>query len=313
MGIKQLNKFLKIKSNDQLKKIHFSELYGKKVCVDAMIYIYKYLREKTLLESFYTLCLSLHKYNILPIFIFDGKMPLEKVFELERRKEIKETAFQKLQLLNNKKELSIEELKLKTEYEKMIIKPNNDNIEDVKKLIELCGFQYIIADGEADSLCVDLVLKKMVYACISEDMDMFVYGCPRVLRYFNIKHNTCVIYDLKQILEHLKMTFINFKWLCVLSGTDYHKKYNKKMNIFYYYRLYLQYIQSELNVSFYEWLKTKNNTIADENYDEIYEIFNLSNKQTNKYIVIRKGYFDIKNTYKLLEKDLFLNPLKISI
>jgi len=207
MGIKQLNKFLKIKCREKLNKLHFSELYSKKVCVDTMIYIYKYLREGTLLENFYRLCLSFRKYNITPIFIFDGKIPQEKLFEIERRKELKETAFKNLQELNEKNTLSNEEEKMKKEYEKMIIKPNNNNIEDVKKLIELCGFQYIVADGEADSLCVELVLKKIVYACISEDMDMFVYGCPRVLRYFNIKHDTCVIYDLKDILIQLNISF----------------------------------------------------------------------------------------------------------
>ena len=103
MGIKQLNKFLKIKCKEKLYKLHFSNLYGKKVCIDSMIYIYKYLREGTLLESFYRLCLSFHKYNIIPIFVFDGKIPEEKIFEIERRKELKETAFKNLQILNEKK------------------------------------------------------------------------------------------------------------------------------------------------------------------------------------------------------------------
>jgi len=47
------------------------------------------------------------------------------------------------------------------------------------------GVSYIDADGEADQLCASLVLKNKVYACLSEDMDLFVYGCPRVLRYLS--------------------------------------------------------------------------------------------------------------------------------
>jgi len=207
MGIKQLNKFLKIKCKGNLPQLHFSELYGKKVCIDTMIYIYKYLREKTLLESFYKMTLDFQKYNIIPIFIFDGYTPVQKVFEITRRKEIKNNALKNLEILKQKDILSIDEIKQKDEYEKMIIRPTNKNIDDVKKLIELCGYQYVIADGEADSLCVDLVLKKLVYACISEDMDMLVYGCPRVLRYFNIKYNTCVMYNLRILLEQLNMNF----------------------------------------------------------------------------------------------------------
>ena len=74
-----------------------------------------------MLESFYRLCLSFHKYNIIPIFVFDGKIPEEKIFEIERRKELKETAFKNLQILNEKKMLSNEEEEMKKEYEKMII------------------------------------------------------------------------------------------------------------------------------------------------------------------------------------------------
>ncbi len=311
MGIKQLNKFLKIKCREKLNKLHFSELYSKKVCVDTMIYIYKYLREGTLLESFYRLCLSFRKYNITPIFIFDGKIPQEKQFEIERRKELKETAFKNLQELNEKNKLSNEEEEMKKEYEKMIIKPNNNNIEDVKKLIELCGFQYIVADGEADSLCVELVFKKIVYACISEDMDMFVYGCPRVLRYFNIKHDTCVIYDLKDILTQLNISFEDFKWLCVLSGTDYHKFYNKKMNIFYYYRIFNKFTHTDSELSFYEWIQeNKEKCIGEENYRQIYEMFKIKNNNKYKQAILKKGMLDINNIYELLEKELFLNPLK---
>ena len=209
--------------------------------------------------------------------------------------------------------LSNEEEEMKKEYEKMIIKPNNINIEDVKKLIELCGFQYIIANGEADSLCVDLVLKKDVYACISEDMDMFVYGCPRVLRYFNIKHDTCVMYNLKEILIQLKIDFDNFKWLCVLSGTDYHKYYNKKMNIFYYYKIFCKYTQTKSSLSLYDWIKiNKEKSIGEEDYIQIYKMFE-PHKNNLKYTLIRKGHLDITNIYKLLEKELFLNPLKTGI
>ena len=46
---------------------------------------------------------------------------------------------------------------------------------------------------------------------MSEDMDMFIYGCPRVLKYFSILKNTVVLYELKDILESLDMDFTNFK------------------------------------------------------------------------------------------------------
>ena len=64
---------------------------------------------------------------------------------------------------------------------------------------------------------------------MSEDMDMFVYGCPKVLRYLSLLKSTVVIYDLKGILRTLKLTHNNFKQICVLSGTDYNNNETKHM------------------------------------------------------------------------------------
>ena len=36
--------------------------------------------------------------------------------------------------------------------------------------------------GEADELCAKLVIKRYAYACLSEDMDLFVYGCNKIMR-----------------------------------------------------------------------------------------------------------------------------------
>ena len=61
--------------------------------------------------------------------------------------------------------------------------------------------KYIIAEGEADKLCAELVINKTAYACMSDDMDLFVYGCPIVLRLFNISRRNVVRYDLQKILS----------------------------------------------------------------------------------------------------------------
>ena len=60
------------------------------------------------------------------------------------------------------------------------------HIEKIKNLMDSYGVSYCTAEGEADELCVKMVQKNKAYACLSEDMDMFVYGCNRVLRYFSL-------------------------------------------------------------------------------------------------------------------------------
>ena len=83
---------------------------------------------------------------------------------------------------------------------------NKSDIENVKQLIRSYGATYYDAPGEADELCAMLTIKGKVWACLSEDMDLFVYGCTRVLRYFSLMGHTAVLYYMKGILEEIKMT-----------------------------------------------------------------------------------------------------------
>ena len=93
----------------------------------------------------------------------------------------------------------------------------------VKNLLTHSGMTWTDARGEADVLCAELVLSGTAYACLSEDMDMFAYGCDRVLRHLSLSKHTVLIYDLKEILDQIQMTKCEFRQVLVLSGTDYNK------------------------------------------------------------------------------------------
>jgi len=95
------------------------------------------------------------------------------------------------------------------------------DIADVKELLVSFGFAIIDAEGEADVLCAKLSVKKRVYACLSDDTDMFVYGCPIVLRHISLLNHSVVSYDTADILKTLTLTQQEFKMMCVVSGTDY--------------------------------------------------------------------------------------------
>jgi 5'-3' exonuclease len=104
---------------------------------------------------------------------------------------------------------------------KKFIYISKNDIEDVKNLIRYYGATYYDAPGEADELCALLVIKNKVWACLSEDMDMFVYGCPYIIRYLSLLNHTVVLYDMKNILENLSMSQSELREICILSGTDY--------------------------------------------------------------------------------------------
>ena len=93
MGIKDLNRFIRDNCSDEdsIKRIQLKELSGKKIAVDTSIYLYKYAGENTLIESMYSLLALFRQYNIVPVFVFEGKTPDEKKELLKIRKKNKQT------------------------------------------------------------------------------------------------------------------------------------------------------------------------------------------------------------------------------
>tara|TARA_B100000424_G_C22944146_1_gene502404 strand:+ start:1264 stop:2175 length:912 start_codon:yes stop_codon:yes gene_type:complete len=301
MGIKKLNKFLNVHCKDETEKLHFSQLYGKKIAIDTMIYIYKYAAEKTIIEGFYLLCSLFKKYKITPVFIFDGKTPIQKDNTLEKRREKRKVSREKYEKMMKKTNLDIRNFKVKNKL--LILKRNSiklkqDDVDNVKNLIMAFGYNFIIADGEADKLCAELVISNIVYACISEDTDLFVYGCPRILRYFNLFNEVCVLYDLKHILTKLNMDITTFKSICILSGCDYAET---SINIFRCYNYYMKYKKKQRDESFIQWInKWKENYTVDR---DILEIYKCAKKEK---VNIKNDNSDINKIYEILKLDNFV-------
>ena len=152
---------------------------------------------------------------------------------------------------------------------RQFIKLTTENIIEAKQLIISYGMQYIDAPGEADIICAKLVQKKIAYACLSEDMDMFVYGCKRVLRYLSLMNSTVIFYDLDVILSELNISFKNFRDICLISGSDYEKNMNR--NIYKTFKMFDKYVKQirnnkQENISFYNWL-INNTSYISSNFD----------------------------------------------
>jgi flap endonuclease-1 len=264
-----------------------ADLSGKKIAVDISIYLYKYVGDNSLIENMYLMISIFKYYNITPIFIFDGKPPAEKKALLKMRRENKLDAEKEYNRLKSSLETVIDDsgkqeiIENMDALKKQFIYVNKQHIEKVKQLIIGFGATYYDAQGEADELCAMLVVKKKVWGCMSEDMDLFVYGCPRVLRYFSLINRTAVLYNFKEILSTLDITLKEFRQICVLSGTDYNVFQDEKngMNLHKTIKLFKKYKKSKETKDFYEWI-IKNNPECIESYDllqSIYNIFDLSN------------------------------------
>ena len=234
MGVRNLNRFIQHKCPDAASRIHLKDLSGKRVAVDISIYMYRYSGEGALLENMYLMASVFRHYNIHAVFVFDGPPPPQKTEVIEIRKRKKEAAKKQydtlLKIAKDRKDASgceitttelddIEETM--RELKKQFIRLKDCDISDVKELLVSFGFATIDAEGEADALCAKLSIKKRVDACLSDDTDMFVYGCPTVLRNISLLNHSVVRYSMPEILLTLSLTQQEFKMMCVVSGTDY--------------------------------------------------------------------------------------------
>jgi flap endonuclease-1 len=324
MGIRHLNNFFRTECGESIKTITIAELSGKKIAVDISIYMYKYESNDALIENMYLMLATFRQYNIIPIFVFDGKPPTEKKALLQKRKEDKKEAEKEYNILKQK--LDINNLSDDDKEEiisnmdvlkKQFIYINREKISIVKNLIRSYGVTYYDAPGEADELCALLVLKNKVWACLSEDMDMFVYGCNRVIRYLSLAKGTAILYDIKGILEKLGFTQKELREICVLSGTDYNiqncDKIKNKPNLYETIKLFNKYKKENVNLEFYEWIKNNSEYITDyELLKNIHDIFDLKNTNLTTFekIKIVNTPIDSKNIKNILKTDGFVFPPK---
>lgn len=330
MGIQYLNRFLKEKCKESIQFISLSELSGKKIAVDISIYVYRYASDNNLIENIYLMLSIFRFYNIVPVFIFDGKPPAEKKELLIKRIQDKKKAEGEYKRLKDKLDTNV----VTDETEKQEIIENMDvlkkqfvyisksQLEEVKQLIRGYGASYYDAHGEADALCAKLVLHGKVWACLSEDMDMFVYGVNRVIRYFSLLNHTAVLYNTEGILHNLDITQKELREICVLSGTDYNVQKKEDTNcktphLYKTLQYFKRYRMEKTSSSFYDWLLK--NTEYIENHAlllKVCSMFDLVNSTENEVALamfpnISIEYGPIMKSYikEILKKDGFIFPM----
>lgn len=234
MGIRYLNNYLrKSCTKKSIRKIDLCTLSGKTIVIDTSIYIYKFLGENALIENLFLLISICRHYKITPVFIFDGKPPSEKMDTLIERVKCKNQAeeeYKELEVKMQTQELSnIEKQKLNKEMldlKRQFVRIRPRHLNEIKELMNAFGIKYIEAESEADTLCAKLCLSGFAQACLSDDMDMFVYGVPIVLRHLSLFNHTAVMYDYSGILDELDISRSDFKDILLLSKHDYNNTEN---------------------------------------------------------------------------------------
>jgi len=346
MGIRMLNKFLRDKCKSSISRVNLSELSGKKIAVDISIYLYKFLGENALLENLYLMISIFRHHNIIPVFVFDGKPPLEKndtiAFRKKTKKSAREEYYRLKQMLDdiesdvvvsdsengdndgaevplNTADSTVDIRTMMDKLKKKFVILKSDHIQNAKTLLQAYGMTYIESPGEADMLCAKLVAKNIVYACLSEDTDMFVYGCSRVLRYLSLTASTVILYDFQEIIKTLGMTTYEFRQLCIMYGCDYlpknEKQSYKNMTIFNSYKMFKNYKDelknNETQSDFYKWLLSQNNDIHSHVTEaskviDMFDISSYDNLELYDNIKIMNGPIHRQQLIEIMQKENFI-------
>lgn len=260
MGVPHLNSLILTQASEATTKTHLSSLSGQKVAIDTSIFLYRYKEKDCLLENIYNLVNLFKKHNIVACFVFDGKPPEEKTAVIQSRREARYKAYdellkceemlQKTQGVEEKRALEAKITALRAKSTRI----TQSDVANVKELLTSMGVVWVEACGEADGLCAKMAIKHYVNACVSDDMDMFVYGCPVVWRHLSLLQETVIVYDTKKICEGLKLSIEQLKEICVASGTDYCSKDDNKVNLLNTLKLFRRYSRQKTHQPFYEWL-----------------------------------------------------------
>ena len=311
MGIHLLQTFIASLNDRSIKEQHLREFSNKKITVDISIYLYRFKEMGNLLENIYLMCSIFRYYNIHALFIFDGKYLKNKNDTMRKRKESKKQAKKKFNAIkenlhkyNGDSRVKIE-LQLDT-LRKQFITVTKEDIKNVKELLDAYGMVYVSAKHEADELCG--ALNNEVYACLTEDTDIMVYGCKRIFRYFSLMKHTVVVYDMTLIHNNLNMTLSDFQELCICAGNDY---ITSKKNIFYYYDLFKQYKRTP--TGFLDWLLQKRYISLQEYHQrrEIYDIYTFKTHDPFEdvpYTLIKNKYVNKQKLLEILETVGFIFP-----
>ncbi|XP_068196434.1 probable flap endonuclease 1 homolog isoform X2 [Antennarius striatus] len=186
MGITKLADLIRSDAPDAISRKEISDYTGKVIALDTFIIVNQFRaatpRLSPLLGLFFR-TLTLLEHDIKPVFVFDGKPPVEKTAVLEKRAETAGWSF-----------------------------PNHtgaasSQTKNCLQLLKLLGVPVIQAPGDAEALCAQLVREGTVDAVASEDMDTLPFGANILIRNVNAKKDSEVVeYSLPKLLEKLQIS-----------------------------------------------------------------------------------------------------------
>ncbi|XP_045475754.1 exonuclease 1 [Harmonia axyridis] len=227
MGITGLLPFLE----KATRNCNVSEFRGATVAIDSYCWLHKgatacadILARGEETDIYVNYCMKylnmLKKYDIKPIMVFDGNhLPAKALTEKRRRETRKNAKVRAAELLR---------LGKKDEAWNYFRQSIDITAAMALNLIKECrrnNIDCIVAPYESDSQLAFLNIKRIADIVITEDSDLVLFGCDKILYKMDINGNGRLVDKQKLPLcmdmKPDKYTFDKFRYMCILSGCDY--------------------------------------------------------------------------------------------
>jgi hypothetical protein len=276
MGVKLLRTFLTRNcSPTSIKLAPVAGLAGRTLVVDASIYLYKYKSAGDVVGGMERFVRTLRAHRITPIFVFDPPPSPEKMAMVRARAESRAVIVTELDTVrealaaarlvpDNEDEI----LRLTARLDELrpsVARVSAGDRRDVRALFDKMRVYYVTPAREADMYCAYLVLKGHAWGVISNDSDMFVYGCAYVVMDLDVDTQTCIIHDTRAMMADLRMTHATFKDVAVVSGTDYSMDADTTLpeSLHHFYKYKNEFVAGRTRAHFYDWLAANTDYIKD--------------------------------------------------
>src|SRR5262245_47202854 len=179
---------------------------------------------------FYRVTRLIADYGIQLIFVMDGKPPLLKSAEIERRRGIKAR-------YDAEHVAALQAGDLAKAYSKatMTSRLSLEMVNEAIELLSLMGIPVVQAPSEGEAQASHMCRAGKVWATASKDYDCLLFGAPRLLRFLTISGKeflpskasfralTPELIDSSRMLEHYALTREQLIDLAILMGTDFNE------------------------------------------------------------------------------------------
>lgn len=235
---------LKLKDIISHKELQLKDLGGKRIAIDGFNMLYQFLttirmqdgslltNSKGEVTSHLTGLFSRLVYflenSINPIIVLDGKPPILKLAERERRKALKEEA-----QVSYEAAVEAEDTPAMKKFAGRTARLTPEILTSARALIAALGVPLVQAPSEGEAQVAYLVKEKFADFAVSQDYDTLLYETPKLVRNLSLgqkkkkantlsyKEVTPELIILADVLKELQIDSDQLIIIAILTGTDY--------------------------------------------------------------------------------------------